>query len=135
MYAVPFEAGHVGALGFDSVPADAARALEGAYAVTLMADGKPILAAGVIPMWEDRGFLWAFMSPAADRRVFRALHTFAKMFVANLPFRRLEAAVEVGFEAGHRWVRSLGFVCEAPLARSFRADGKDCALYALVKEI
>ena len=140
MYPVSFQWHHMRkmqlqpAQAVDHVGDDVLRLMEGPYAVTLMSDGEPILATGAVPMWEDRGYLWACLSVGVNGYTFRRVHAWAKAFLAGLPFRRLEAAVDVDFEAGHRWVRALGFDCETPdtVMRAFR-NGVDCKLYALVK--
>lgn len=113
-----------------------ARSLEGPYASTVMEDGVPLGCGGIMPIWENRGFLWSFLGHRASPRNFRRIHGFVRDYIEAAPFRRVEAAVEVGFEAGHRWVQLLGFECETPttIMRAFQADGTDCLLYAKVKD-
>lgn len=143
MYPVPFRAAHFATLElqdaqawFSDYATDAGvRALEQHVdSTTLMLDGKPIVCCGAIPYWDHRAMVWSFLSARIDRTLFRQVHSYAKTFLGGLRYRRLEAAVDVGFDPGHRWVRSLGFKQEAPVMRGFMFDGRDCALYARVRE-
>jgi RimJ/RimL family protein N-acetyltransferase len=110
------------------------RGLENKYAATLMRDGRPVACAGALEFWENRALVWSWLSDDVTARDFRVVHGYAKRFLEGLPFRRLEAAVDVGFEAGHRWVKALGFRCEAPRMEAFEIDGRDSALYARVRK-
>ena len=142
IYAVQFCAEHIRALRAQPsqqwLAATASdrdlRLLENQYATTVMEDGRPIACGGVLPIWENRGYLWSVISDTVDARSFRAVHAITKRALDGMPFRRLEAAVEVDFEPGHRWVRALGFELEAPLAKAFQVNGADCALYARVRK-
>lgn len=145
IYPVPFQAEHYEAVAIHDAQAWLARyatvgslrTLEGPYSGTLMRDGKPLVCGGVVPMWENRALAWCFFDGRFCPREFRTIHGYAKAFLDALPFRRVEAAVVVDFEAGHRWVKALGFACETPppaRMRAFQADGADCLLYARVKE-
>lgn len=78
----------------------------------LSGDGQVLVVAGVMKLWPGRHHLFAYMSldsgpymTAITRGVRRFLDTVAG---------RLETQVSEGFEAGHRWVRLLGFKCETP---------------------
>ena len=53
--------------------------------------------------------------------------------VKRLIFQRIEASVDVDFTAGHRWLRSLGFKCEAAMMQAFDPMGRTHSLYALVR--
>jgi hypothetical protein len=140
MYAVPFEPRHFRALL--PQPAQLAQAagvsdatlagMAGPYSHTLMLDGQPIACVGAAPLWPGRAYVWSFLS-TVPVQLFRQVHTWALRYLDALPYRRLEAAVEIGFAAGERWVRLLGFVQECPLARAFAQDGADCSLYARVR--
>lgn len=142
IYPVPFEAEHFAQMQVQNEQAwlprhatvESMKLLEGQYSETLMQDGRPLICAGAIPFWKGRAMVWSFLSSEVDRRVFPKVHAEAKRFIAGLPFGRLEAAVVVGFENGHRWVRALGFEVEAPLMRKFQEDGQDCVGYVLIKD-
>lgn len=143
IYTVPFQARHFKALKIQSAQTEllhllseeAVRAWEGPYATTVMRDGTPVLIAGVLPIWEERAYLWSFLSDDITPGEFVAVHRATKRSIDGLPYRRVEAAVEVSFEQGHRWVKALGFECETPdtVMKAFMPNGGDCKLYAKVK--
>lgn len=141
IYVVPFAAAHYTQMAVQDeqqwltklATEQDMKALESAYATTLMQDGEPLVCAGALEYWPGRALVWAFLSNKVDRRVFSRVHVEAKRFLDGLPMRRLEASVMVGFENGHRWVRTLGFEVEAPLQRHFQADGQDCVGYVKIR--
>lgn len=141
MYPVPYRAAHILDLEVQAsqmwaaalITDEQTEALEGPNSHTLMLDGAPLACCGAVELEPHRAMVWSFISARADSSLFRAMHTWAKKFLEGLPFKRLEAAVDVDFEAGHRWVRALGFVKEAERMRGYRLNGQDCALYALVR--
>lgn len=97
-------------------------------------DGDDVVCcAGLIPMWEGRATAWAYVGKVTPRR-FVVLHKMVERFLQMCPFDRVEAAVDVKFEEGHRWVKALGFTLEAPAMRKFSPEGGDSALYARVRD-
>lgn len=112
------------------------RVLEhGSYAQTAFEDGVPIAACGVIPQWEGRGIAWAYLRRGIKPHAMAVAVRWGKRWLDVTPYRRLEAAVEIGYEQGHRLVRLLGFgEPETPLARKYLPSGADAALYALVRD-
>lgn len=142
MQPVPFKARHLLRMSIQPHQRDAIatltepelQALETPNTGTLLDDlGEPLVCCGAVQMWRDRAYVWCFLSERITARNFRQVHTWARAFLAELPYRRVEAAVAVDFEAGHRWLRSLGFAPEAALMRAFDPVGRDHSLYALVK--
>ena len=141
LYGVPFQAEHLVALPLQTaqqwgrayLQLAQLRTLENEWASTLMDDGEPIACVGPAVYWDNRALVWSFLSDRVCRGNFLTIHRLAKAYLAGLPFRRLEAAVDVGFDAGHRWATILGFVCEASKMEAFQVDGRDCALYARVR--
>lgn len=138
-YVVPFEAVHFARLEPQAVQQWAKehhgdmRVAEGPHAITVMQDGQPVLCGGAVEIWTGRAHLWSMLSSKASAANFLGIHRHVTGFLDGLPFRRLEAAVDVDFEAGHRWMRLLGFTCEAPRMRAYEVDGHDSALYARVR--
>lgn len=102
------------------------------YSYTLFSGEKIVACAGLIEYWPGRGEAWAMFNQNC-RREFIHAHTVFKRFIKACPVRRIEAAVDVGFKNGHRWMKTLGFTLEAPVMEAYRPDGGDCALYARVK--
>lgn len=141
LYGVPFEAAHLQHLVLQPaqqwcrsyLQGAELRTLENEWAATLMHDGRPIACVGPALYWENRALVWSFISTAVCQSNFLTIHRLAKAYLAGLPFRRLEAAVDVDFDAGHRWARALGFQLEAACMSAFQLDGRDCALYARVR--
>lgn len=142
IYTVPFEVEHYARMGVQPAqqwmktgfrPEDL-KTLENDYAVTLMVDGEPAACAGAVEYWPGRALVWAVLGDAVDAQFFPVLHREAKLFLDGLPMARLEAAVDCDFDAGHRWAKALGFKVEAERMRKFHMDGRDCALYARVRD-
>ncbi len=62
------------------------------------------------------------------------LHRAVSERIDQLPYRRLEATVDGDFEAGHNWLRLLGFRLETPHGMpGFLPDGRTGYMYARVK--
>ena len=110
------------------------RALEQSqYSFTALDGDKVICCAGMHEVWPGRAVAWALVSKDAGPHL-RAIHRATLGFMAQSPWRRIEAMVEGGFEAGHRWIKMLGFVCETPDAmRGYSPSGVDFYLYSRVK--
>lgn len=106
--------------------------LESLQAFTGIADGVVVACAGVLPYWEGRGLAWAYLGETAGRHM-ASVHRAVKRYLEVAPFNRIEAAVDVEFEEGHRWIQMLGFKLEAQHMAKFRPDGGAASLYARVK--
>lgn len=101
---------------------------------TIEQDGRVIAYGGVQSYWHNRGEAW--INIAMNQHVnFLGIHRIAKDFLEEKlrEINRIEAAVVIGFESGHRWVKLLGFEMEAPRLRKYLPNGSDCALYARVR--
>lgn len=113
---------------------DNLRSLEQAQgeAYTIM-DGDEVLAvAGVMQYGDGRGFAWSYLSDVIGNRMV-GLTKAIKRFLTIADYRRIEMTVDCDFAQAHRWAKMLGFECEAERMRRYSIDGRDCALYALVK--
>lgn len=97
-------------------------------------DGDTVIGcAGVVEVWDNRAMAWALLSRDAGRHMM-TVHRLVAGFLAQAKWRRIEATVDAGFDAGHRWMKLLGFRLETPEPmRGYRPDGGDCFLYARVK--
>lgn len=95
------------------------------------ADDAIVIVAGLVPQWEDRALAWALVSKDAGDH-FTSIHRAVKKFLIHCGYRRVEANIDVGFKAGHRWIKMLGFELEG-LMKAYRPDGKDMFLYARVR--
>lgn len=97
--------------------------------------GNTVLAcAGCVEIWDNRATAWALVSKDAGRHMI-GIHRAVAGFLAAAKWRRVEAHVDVGFDAGMRWLELLGFYNETPFApmRAYRPDGGDCYLFARIK--
>lgn len=90
---------------------------------------------GVVEYWGGRGEAWVTLNRNPARTLADTLGTqrLIRFFLEECPFRRIEAAVEIDFRMGHRWVQALGFQLEAPCLRRYSPEGNDCSLYARIK--
>jgi hypothetical protein len=139
--AVPFRADHLRRLDFqpaqrwfkDYAFVSGLVSLEGPFSWTCLDQDGPICCGGAREYWPGRANIWAFLSSRVTARNMLKVQRVALRAIDALPFRRCEAAVEMGFEAGHRLVKSLGFEVETPLARKFLPSGADCTLYVRLK--
>ena len=107
-----------------------------ADSVTGMVDGQIMFCGGALPYWTGRAFIWGVFSERSKHHgipVFRGI----KKWIDERPYRRLEVDVplDVWFtDVAKRRVRLLGFGLECERAKFYRSNGKDSALYSLVKE-
>lgn len=95
-------------------------------------DGRLMMCAGVQEYWRNRGEAWAVLDPLC-KRDFMAIHNVVKRFFEICPVDRIEAAVDISFKPGHRWVKLLGFTMEAERLKKYLPDGKDVSLYSRVR--
>jgi RimJ/RimL family protein N-acetyltransferase len=100
-------------------------------AFTGIADGKIIGCVGLMKQWENRAIAWALLT-SLTRHHLTAITRAMMAFCAEAPFRRIEAAVDVGWTQSQRWHELMGFQWEG-LARAYTPDGRDCLLYARVR--
>lgn len=103
-----------------------------AHSYSLFIDEKITLCGGVMEYWTNRGEAWAVLDPECKPH-FVAVTAAAKRFLNVCPVNRIEAAVDVDFKAGNRWVKSLGFQFEAT-CRKFLPDGRNAFLYSRVRD-
>jgi len=111
---------------------DVCAALEGGQSFTAL-DGDEVLAcAGVVEITQGRAIAWAYISQHVGRRM-RGVTRAVKSFLDMAQFRRIEMDVDCEFPQAHRWAKMLGFEMECERRKSFTPDGRDCALYAMVR--
>lgn len=103
------------------------------YAYTGFSGTRPVFCAGVTEYWKGRGEAWAVLDENC-REDFISIHKTVKRFLDICPVRRIEAAVDVDFKPGHRWVKALGFQLETSLAKGFCINGGDASIYVRVRD-
>lgn len=120
---------HEDALNEDT---DFSELAEQGLALTFEHDGEVMMIAGLVPQWKNRAIAWTLISKNAGRH-FVELHRYVDNFLNTSDFDRIESMVDVGFEAGHRWMKMLGFEIEGYM-RKYRPDGGDMVLYARIRQ-
>jgi hypothetical protein len=140
MIVVPFRAWHMMAMQLQDsqqwytsyLTEEYARFFEMTNSFSALVDGVPVFCGGAVELFKERALLWSFVGRHAGEH-FIAIHRGVAKFIEGLPYKRLEADCDADFKQGHRWLKSLGFVLEAPRMRAYRMDGGDSSLYAKVK--
>lgn len=101
------------------------------HAFTLLDGDEVLVCAGVVEFWTGRAACWTFLSGNIGKRFLKA-HHLVKAALETFDYRRLECEVDCRFEAGHRWVKALGFKCEIEMAHGYFPDGSAATIYAKV---
>lgn len=139
MILVPFDPVH--ALGMRVQPNQAlppdeflrALATPAGEAYTGMVDGRPIGCAGVVELWKGRALAWALLAEDAGPHMVSVTRAI-RFFLATVPYRRVEMAVDAEFPAAIRWAEMLGFKRETPEPMpAYLPNGRACYQYARVK--
>lgn len=100
--------------------------------LTVEDEGQVLMCTGMVPVFKEYGYLWSVLAPETGLKMV-GIHRIAVRFLDTLTVRRLEATVEVGFDAGVKWMEMLGFELEAPRMRCYGPNGEDHMLFAKVK--
>lgn len=136
---VPMKAEHVLLLGelvsahsITDLTAEMAVMLEDVGGVTAIHEGEVLGIAGIMPKWEGSGVAWAWLSRGWLRHA-RAITEEIQRALDASELDRVELAVKVNFDRGHRWARRLGFILETECARKWGPDGASYSIYARVK--
>lgn len=96
-------------------------------------DGTDVLVcAGVVDMAPGRAIAWAYLAGNIGRRMV-AVTRAVKKYLQSTGYRRIEMDVDCDFPAAHRWAKMLGFEMECERRKKYTPDGRDCALYAMVR--
>ena len=140
MIVVPFEREHLHRMVIQQkqqglehlVTPDVCGVLEGGQSYTALDGDEVVACAGVIEITQGRAVAWAYISQDVGRRM-RFVTRAVKNFLDLTQFRRIEMDVDCEFPQAHRWAKMLGFEMECERRRSFTPDGRDCALYAMVR--
>jgi hypothetical protein len=101
-------------------------------------DGRVILCCGLLPMVipgisiaPSVAVAWV-IAAKMNKGEFLHCHNAVRELLEDYGsrFERIEAYVDLDFKDGHRWMKSLGFECEAPLRKKAGFMGRDDTLYA-----
>lgn len=116
-------------------PADVARIYMRGPAYTLLKDDVIIGCAGVMKLWKGVGDAWMLATPLVQthpKLVSKTVKKKLNEIIQDMRFERVQGIVRKDFEAGHRWIKWLGFHEEGPLDRYF--GGLDFIRYALITD-
>lgn len=100
-------------------------------AYTFMDGDEVVAICGTAPYGDGRALAWSFLSSNIKHRMV-SVTRYVKDYLKKSTYRRIEMSVDCDHPEAHRWARMLGFECEAERMKKYSADGRDCALYALV---
>jgi hypothetical protein len=142
---VPFEAAHLKAIEVQGHQALVRPLLDNPlYVESLMTgpaysaieNGVVIACAGLIIHWPGRAHAWTILSGDLNHNHRMLLiHRAVAGYLKECPIARIEAVVQCDFQAGHRWMRLLGFKREVERMERYMPDGGPAAGYALVRAI
>lgn len=94
-------------------------------------DGPDIIAViGLIRQWDGCERAYALLSDKAGPSMLSITRQ-VRAYLEKCTVRRVEAAVQRNFEAGHRWARLLGFQPEGWMRKYW--NDEDAMLYARVR--
>ncbi len=105
-------------------------------AYTVLDDGTPVMAGGIVQLWPGVGEVWLFLSPWFERHIKTGYKLIREMFQALLKvyhFRRLQTPICASMPGNIRLVEHLGFHKEG-LMELWGPDGKDYQLMALLSK-
>lgn len=139
----PFKAGHLDYLSPQHqqrpehaalVRSGEAHALEGGVSLSGWANSRCLGAAGLIHVRPHRAVAWMLLSEDVGPYMLAVAKKVRRVVQAS-PYLRIELTVADGFDAGQRFARLIGAVCETPEPmRFFGAEGRDERMYAILKE-
>lgn len=98
-------------------------------AFTVAVDGEIVAVIGLIHQWDGCARAYAFLGENAGRSMMQITRQ-VRAYLAKCTTRRIEAAVQDDFAAGHRWARILGFKTEGWMRKYWNEH--DALLYARV---
>lgn len=108
-----------------------AQALERGHAYSLVKDDRVVMVGGWAPIGDGR-FLGAILFSRDAGKYMTEIVRFWRDFLETFDYNRLEAVSACDLIPAHKFLRLIGFECEAPRMRKFHGD-KDYALFARTK--
>lgn len=105
-----------------------------AVALSAWRAGRCLGAAGLVQIWPHKATAWALFDKEAGVGLVACARKM-KRVIDMSPYSRVEITVAEGFDAGHRFARILGAVCETPEPmRKYGYAGGAETMYAIIKE-
>lgn len=106
--------------------------LEKIHSFTMIYDETILVCYGVIEIWKKRGQLWTVFNQESKFHFVPIIRAAKRLFLES-EFDRIEMAVPVPFETGHRRARLLGCTMETRNAPKYFPNGEACSLYAWIR--
>lgn len=104
-------------------------AVPNTVALSGFAGGRCLGCAGLIDIEPGLALVWALLAKDAGpymlpitRKVLRVINAY--------PAKRIEAAVTEGFDAGHKWLTTMGFEITKDCVKGYHHTGADATVYA-----
>lgn len=130
MHLIAFELHHLSLIRPQEAQQEPMNAMPTGAAWTAVHDGLPLCCGGLVEMWPGRAYAWALLDRDVGPHMLKLTRDI-RAVLASSGFRRIEMAVDAGFEPGERWARLLGFVPEV-LARRYMPHGGDAWIYVRI---
>lgn len=109
-----------------------AKAVAAYDSYTIKLDDRIVACGGIVPVWPGRYMMWSQISKTISSRGMVLLTRAVKRYLSLSAFR-LEAYVAEGHDAGHRWIKLLGFTLDTPVAmKAFLPNGESAYMYSRV---
>ena len=90
---------------------------------TVVVDGEPMACGGTLLQWQGRHIAWTYLNVKSGPHM-RFITRAAQDGLAKIR-GRVESTVRCDFEAGHRWMRILGFEVETERLKAYGPEGED----------
>jgi hypothetical protein len=141
MEIVPFESEHLFQIEMqpqqvyvgEFITPSLAKSLENEMAFSGIHEGKVLGCAGIVKMWDNRCLMWSYLGKDVGKHFYK-VHKYAMRTLSIIPYDRVEATVDDGFEEGHRWIKMLGFKLETPNPmQKYNPNGSAAFLYSRVR--
>ena len=105
----------------------------GPTATVIDPDGRIVFCCGVHDMWPGVGEIWAVFSPLAQKYPHTWQVAKTLLDVGFKDYVRLQAPLDLSYDAAIRFDERLGFKSEGVMRR-YGPRGEDRTMYALVRE-
>ncbi len=106
------------------------------YAWCGVADGKPVCAFGIVPLWRGVGEVWMVTDvelPLYGRTFHRVAKEMFDIYIGELLMNRLQCTVHSRNFQAIRWIKKMRFL-EEGLLQKYGPDGEDFYIFARLRD-